>query len=84
MGQKKPKIILHNQEYLLKKCNKDETYWICNQYFHPKTDVRCKVRVCTKGKIAVVFGEHTHEAKFKQLRPDMRCQKVRIKYEKTF
>ncbi|CAG9856466.1 unnamed protein product [Phyllotreta striolata] len=83
VGQKKPKIIVDNHEYLMRFAKFGETHWLCNQYYHPKTDIRCKVKVITSGKAAVVFGRHIHEPKSKMRKEGMIVDK-RTRYVEDF
>lgn len=57
MGHKNPKIIVDGNDYLIYRKLTDKTVWSCTQY-HKKD--RCKAKVMTSGKKAVVIGSHNH------------------------
>lgn len=80
-GQKKPKIVLNNYEYLMRKSEGGTTTWICNQYFHPK-DERCKAKIVTSGKVAHLYGSHNHSTKQKRFE-NMLSQSVTVIKEGT-
>ncbi|XP_030751932.1 protein tramtrack, beta isoform-like isoform X16 [Sitophilus oryzae] len=70
MGQKNPKIVIEDHDFLLKKKEQKSTHWICSQYYHPKGE-RCKVSVITTGRNASVRGVHNHPGKVKPERKHM-------------
>ncbi|XP_072393824.1 uncharacterized protein [Diabrotica undecimpunctata] len=80
VGQKNPKIIVDDHEYLMRKNKSGETQWLCNQYFHPKSDGRCKVKVVTRGKVALIYGKHIHRPKPKLMKDCMKSQNFTVVY----
>lgn len=58
-GTKKPKIIVEDYDYLMRRQKMNETIWMCQKYYHPLTE-RCKVKIITKGNEAQIFGIHNH------------------------
>ncbi|CAH2013244.1 unnamed protein product [Acanthoscelides obtectus] len=65
----------------MKKNEQGKTSWICNRYFHPNSrEGRCKVKITTSGKVAMVSGTHNHFPVLRA-RTNMRSQNVRIIYE---
>lgn len=79
VGHKNPKIIMHNYDYLMYRKLTDKTVWLCAHY-HKKD--RCKAKVTTAGKFALVHGGHNHETTYRQKYPKhMLSRRVKIHYD---
>lgn len=77
MGHKNPKIIYDDHDYLIYRKLPDKTVWLCTQY-HKKN--RCKAKVMTSGKNAVIIGSHNHPSVLRsQLRNRMVSQQINIR-----
>ncbi|XP_045468592.1 protein tramtrack, beta isoform-like isoform X22 [Harmonia axyridis] len=78
VGTKKPKLILHDFDFLLYRKESDHTIWRCTHYFNSRL-VRCKCRLVTTGKIVTMYEQHNHEAKNKKDKyRNMLSQKVTV------
>ncbi|CAH0552591.1 unnamed protein product [Brassicogethes aeneus] len=79
MGHKNPKIVYKMNDYLIYRKLPDKTVWLCAHY-HRKD--RCKAKVVTKGKDALVQGNHNHLPTYKQkFQKHMVSQLVNVHFE---
>ncbi|XP_044262652.1 protein tramtrack, beta isoform-like isoform X19 [Tribolium madens] len=60
---KNPKIILDGYDYLIYRKLPHKTVWTCSQYYTTLKQNRCKTKVTTIGRQAVVEGRHNHYPK---------------------
>lgn len=66
MAVKNPKIILDGYDYLIYRKLPHKTVWTCSQYYTTFKQNRCKTKVTTIGREALVEGCHNHEPKLIQ------------------
>lgn len=77
MGHKNPKIIVEDNDYCIYRKLPDKTIWYCTQY-HKKD--RCKARVVTQGRKAILVGKHNHHSVLKpKSRSSLLSQKFYLK-----
>ncbi|XP_008198859.1 protein tramtrack, beta isoform isoform X22 [Tribolium castaneum] len=60
---KNPKIILDGYDYLIYRKLPHKTVWACSQYYTALKHNRCKTKVTTIGRQALVEGRHNHYPK---------------------
>lgn len=60
VGRKKPKIVIDDYHYLLRRKDVNCTLWICAEYYHPQGE-RCKVSVISGKGVAYIHGQHNHK-----------------------
>lgn len=66
VGIKNPKIMLDDHDYRLYRKLPNKTVWLCSQYYVIDTQMRCKNRIETSGRVAYVSGHHNHPPKHKK------------------
>lgn len=66
VGIKNPKIMLDDHDYRLYRKLPDKTVWLCSHYYVLDTNMRCKNRIVTSGRVAYVSGQHNHPPKLKK------------------
>lgn len=78
MALKNPKIILDGYDYLMYRRMPNKTVWMCSQYYTTFKENKCKTKITTVGREAVVEGRHNHPPKIIQC-TGMMSQVVTVK-----
>lgn len=82
MGSKKPKLIVDENDYLCIERKVDKTIWRCCQYYY--SNLRCKAKLITSGRIVEVVGDHNHPSKLSgRSTKNMLPQKVTVVRKST-